>query len=448
MSINTRHPSITADVQAEWRLMRDAMSGESAIKRAGEVYLPMPGGFKAMGGNAGVDAYEAYKARAQFPEITSPSVSAMIGIAHTQQAQIDLPSGMEYLLEAATPDGLTLDQLHRKITRELLVMGRYGVLADAPEGGGSPYLVGYTAESIINWDDDFFVLDECGMVRNGYTWERVEKYRVLAMVEGRLVHTVSEAGAEVAKPVIGAGGKAISRVPFAVASSGDLTPAIVPPPLIGVARPAKAIYQLSADYRWQLFMSGQETLVAINGTAPTAVGAGVVHSMMGAEGITPDLKYVSPTCNGIEAHKAAILECRNEAIAAGARLFDQAQSKQESGDARSLRYASETATLMSVVLSSCGLLERSLRNVAMLLGQDETAVVVTPPAELMKEVMTPAEAAALMGVWQGGGISYDTFYENIQRGGIASAERNADEELALIDKAQITDPSGSGDAVI
>lgn len=30
-------------------------------------------------------------------------------------------------------------------------------------------------------------------------------------------------------------------------------------------------------------MSGQETLVAINGEAPKTVGAGVVHQMMGSD---------------------------------------------------------------------------------------------------------------------------------------------------------------------
>ena len=40
------HFALTAERRAEWQLMRDAMDGESAIKRQAELYLAKPGGFK------------------------------------------------------------------------------------------------------------------------------------------------------------------------------------------------------------------------------------------------------------------------------------------------------------------------------------------------------------------------------------------------------------------
>lgn len=101
-----------------------------------------------------------------------------------------------------------------------------------------------------------------------------------------------------------------------------------------------------------------------------------------------------------------------------------------------MRFASEMATLTSVALNSCALLERSLRNVAMLMGLGEAAeaaIVVTPPADLLDSTITPAEAEALMRVWQAGGMSWETYYANLQRGGIASPERDAEEEYRLID---------------
>lgn len=448
MAVDTKHPTITAEVIADWKRMRDAAAGESTVKLAGETYLPMPSGFAAMP-DRGSKYYAAYKMRAQFPEIVAPSVSAMIGIAHAKEAQIELPPALEYMTETATPDGLTLDVLHRRITRELLTVGRFGLLADAPETGGSPWLAGYKSESIINWDEGFYVLNETAMIRDGFKWAEMPRYRVLELIDGAYQQSIwqGQPAVQMVVPAMAAGGKAMPRVPFSVATAVDMTPTICPPPLIGVSRSAMSIYQLSADYRWQLYMSGQETLVAINGDAPKAVGPGVAHSMRGADGQTPDLKYVSPTCSGIEAHRLAMEDCRKEAVAAGARLFDQSDTSQESGEARSLRYASETATLMSVVLASCGLLERGLRDIAMMLGQDENAVVVTPPSDLLDSTMTPADAAALVGVWQNGAMSYDTLYDNLQRGGIASAERTADDELALIDKRDI-DESDGGDAAV
>ena len=436
MDVKTLHPQITAERQAEWQLMRDSVSGESDVKKRAEVYLPRPSGYSTSVDPLGA-MYLAYKTRAQFPEILAPSVAALVGIAHGKEIKIELPSGMDYLWENADSNGLPLEAFHRRITRSLLVLGRYGVLADAPETGGDPFLVGYAGDAVINWDKDFWVLDECGMVRNGFEWVREEKYRVLKMDGAAYAQTVYTDDTESDVLVSKRGGGALPRVPFVVANARDISATVETAPLIGVSRAALAIYQLSADYRHQLYMSGQETLVAINGPKPTAVGAGVVHEMQGDGQLTPDLKYVSPSCSGIEAHKAAIEDNRIAAVQAGARLLEQSENVQESGSARQLRFASETATLTSVVQASCGLLERALRNVAMMVGLPEDQVVVTPPVDLLDRSMTPSDAEGLMRIWQAGGFSYQTYYENIQRGGIASAERDYEEELSLIDDEQI-----------
>ena len=452
MSIKSFHPALTAERRSEWQLMRDAMDGESAIKVQAELYLPKPGGFKNNPATE-VALYNAYRMRAQFPEILAPSVGAMIGIIHDKEIGIEMPDAMSFLWENADGLGLPLEALHRRITRELLVIGSYGILADAPREGGNPFLAGYSRDSIINWDRDWWVTDETGMVRKGFVWEKIERYRVFSMgplgYEQFLYEGEGKAAEEI--EIKGLGGQRLPRIPFAVGGARDLSPRLEAPPLIGVARAALAIYQLSADYRWQLYMSGQETLVAINGEGPAMVGAGVVHAMHGAEGLTPDLKYVSPTCAGIEAHKVAIEENRTAAVQAGARLMQESNG-QESGEARGMRFASELATLTSIAQNSCALLERSLRNAAMLMGLGEAAeasIVVTPPRDLLDSTITPAEAESLMRIWQSGGMSWETYYERLQRGGIATPERDAEEELRLIDDQDDPgDPAQNPDGVV
>lgn len=439
MSVTTYHPTVTPERLEEWRLMRDAYNGESAIKKRGKPYLPMPAGFN---GTADPDAaYDAYKKRAQFPEILSPSIGAMIGIIHGKEISIEMPDAMDYLWEAATDDEqpLPLEAFHRRVTRHLLTQGRFGILADAPEQGGQPILAGFAAQAVINWDRDFYVLDESDYVRDGFVWREVPKFLVLRLEDGRYVQEVHKGetlGTVLRNDPTGLGGRTMDRIPFVVGNARDIVPDVETPPLIGVARAALAIYQLNADYRHQLYMSGQETLVAVNGDAPDYVGAGVVHEMRGAEGTTPDLKYVAPSCSGIEAHKVAMEDNRHAAINAGARMLEQTSNEQESGAARRLRYASETANLMSVALSSCGLLERSLRNVALMLGLNPDDVTVTPPADLLDHTVEPAQAKALVEMWQAGAYSYETLYENLRKGGIASTERTAEDELQLIDDLQ------------
>lgn len=434
MAVDTRHPDYTAARAADWRLMRDAMDGESAVKARGEDYLAKPSSYAALP-DAGVAAYDAYKGRAEFPELVAPAVSAMAGVAHTQEIGIEIPAGMEYLWEDADGDGLPLEELHRQITRELLVIGRHAILADAPAGGGEPYLASYSGERLINWDRDFFVLDECGVERRGTDWHEVKQWRVLQLEDGRYTQTVyggQGAALGQAEPVA-AGGKALDFVPFACASAVDVSPAIKPPPLIGVARAALSIYQLDADYRHQLYWSGQETLVVLNGPPPTAIGAGACIAITAPEGVTPDVKYVAPSCSGIDAHLRAIEDKRKAAAHAGAKLLEQTESAQESGEARKLRFQSETATLQSILRSSCGLLERGLRFIARMKGLAPETVVVPVPKNLLDGTLEPAAAQALTRVWLDGGISYQTLYEALQRGGIASPERDDEEEYALIE---------------
>lgn len=432
-AVKTYHPAVTLSRRAEWMLMRDCMDGETAIKQRGELYLPKPSGFASQE-DGGAAFYNAYRERAQFPELLAPSVAAMIGIIHGREIRIEMPDSMMYLWEDADGKGLPLEALHRRITRELLVIGGYGILTDMPEGGGNPWLSGYARDTIINWDYNWFVLDETQMVRKGFIWEQLERYRLLTIDDVSYAQKLYEAGDEYGLDieVRAPGGRKLERIPFVMGNALDLSPRVEAPPLIGVANAARSIYQLSADYRHQLYMSGQETLVAIDGDAPGAIGAGVVHQMFSAAERQADLKYVSPSCAGIEAHKTAMEDNRLAAVMAGARLFEQ-QTAQESGEAKRLRYASETATLVSVAQNSCALLERALRNAAMIMNLPEDAVTVEAPSDLMDRTMSPQDFAALFGVYERGGMSWDTYFANGQRGGVFSPDDTAEDEQKKLD---------------
>lgn len=435
--VDSKHPDWT-DRAEEWSVMRACARGEVAVKAAGEDYLPMPSGFRAMvdGGRA---MFAAYMKRAQFSEILAPTIRGMIGVIHRTEAQIEMPAAMEGLWERATADGLPLEALHRRITAELLLVGRYALLADAStEGSDLPWLAGYTAEALINWspERDFFVLDESGLVRDGFQWRQRRAYRVLRLEGGRYeVETyTNEERDEGPRQPTARGGAGLEAIPLVVMGPQDLSVTPEEPPLIGVARAALAMYRLDADYRHQLFMSGQETLVIINGDAPAAVGAGVVLTLKASrDDHAPDAKYVGPSGTGIAAHRQAILDERDNAAAAGARLFDSEKRSAESGDALRIRYAAQTATLTSIALASAQGLEKALRHIAVMIGANPEEVVVRPNLSFIEAGLSPQDAKALMELWTGGAISYPTFYEALQRGELASAERDHEAEYELIE---------------
>lgn len=436
-SVDNHHPDYDERVE-EWRLMRDAARGETAIKEAATTYLPMPSGFAARS-DKGVALYGAYRMRAQFPEIVGPTVGGMVGVIHRVEIKIDMPDAMNNLWEKATAEGLPLEALAAKITGEILTTGRYALLAGAPSSGGEPYISTYCTEALINWSEigDFFVLDESGLVRDGFDWVEEKQYRVLQLVDGQYQATVHSGDTlSAGDPIVptAKGGAPLTEIPLVVVGPRDLSPKPETPPLIGVARSAVNMYQLSADYRWQLFNTGQETLFIINADAPETVGAGVVVSLKGEGEQTPDAMYVGPSGEGIGAHKTAIGDERDAAAASGAKLFDTEARAQESGDARRIRFAAQTATLVTIAQASAKALEKALKFIATMKGLDPDGVVVTPNLSFIDATLSPEEVVNVIKGWQEGGYSYQTMYERLQKGEAVSAERTAEEEQALIDK--------------
>lgn len=435
----------------QWKLMRDTVSGEDAVKDAGTAYLPMPSGFTKQP-DGGAALYQAYQRRAQVPEIVAPAIKSMVGVIHRTEIQIDLPDQLDYLWEQATRDGQTLEAFHRQVTSEILTTGRYGILAGAPSGGGEPYLTGYTTESILNWSDDsdFYVLDESGLQRDGFSWREHPQFRVLELVGGTYTVTVYEGDslAEERDAIPTArGGAVLDRVPFTVIGPVRVSPDPQTPPLIGVARAAIAMYQLSADYRWQLFMSGQETLFVFNADEPEMVGAGVVVGLKSeVEGVSADARYVGPSGTGIAAHRTAIEDEKINAATAGAKLFASGSNAAESGDALRIRFAAETASLTTVALASCQGLEEALRHVGRMKGLSPDVletIVVHPPESFADADLTPQEVMALIGLTDKGMLSLETAYEKLQAGNWASPERTWEDEANLITDRDALDEAGA-----
>jgi len=449
VSASNRHPEYTSEIISEWRLMRDAWRGEIAIKKRGEVYLPMPSGFKYHSGGADVSQsmYNAYVTRARFPEMVANAIRGMVGIAHSQEWQIEMPNALMPLWENSDGHGLPLEALSKRITTELIMTGRYALLADAPPEGGNIYLAGYTAEEIVNWSeyDDFYVLQELVYERDGETWTAVIKKRVLELEDGRYVQRVylDETLTEEYQPRA-RGGSALDMIPIAIGGAMDLDLTPDTPPLIGVARASLAQYQINADYRAALYMGGQQTLFLHNvAEAPKIVGAGIVVSLQAADGSKDTrAEYVGPSRDGFEAYVQAMDREQAAAIKSGAQLFDNTGSGQESGEARRLRFSAETATLTSIVGASALILERSLKQAAIMAGANPDEVVVIPPKNLLEGRLDPQEITALVTSWVQGAISYDTLHENLQRGRIASTERTAEDEARLIDSATPTGDNG------
>ncbi|MFW8594951.1 DUF4055 domain-containing protein [Cribrihabitans neustonicus] len=127
-----------------WLKIRDAELGEVQIKSKGQQYLPKLAGHDA-------EQYKSFLQRATYFNMTSKTVNALYGSLTSKKPVVnthgfDIPGRL-------TKDGLSLPLAAKTACREVVTLGRFGMLVDADaDGKGSPFVATYTAENIMDWE--------------------------------------------------------------------------------------------------------------------------------------------------------------------------------------------------------------------------------------------------------------------------------------------------------
>lgn len=473
MSAKSIHPRYT-EMQASWKLGRDSYNGEKAIKDEGTTYLPPTSGQVEDGQGTnktkGQNAYEAYKQRAYYPDIYKEAVEAAIGIMHRKPPTIELPKVLEGMEENSTLLGESLEMLLRKINAQQLKTGRIGLLGDIRTDGSEtrPVLVTYNELAIRNWDDTsitqddvdvrMVVLDESGYeMGSDFGWSYKNRYRVLGLVDkegGELSPTgvyatklFEETDAIVgsALEVPGIMGTALEKIPFAFINSKDLSPTPDNPPLEGLANLCLTIYRGEADYRQNLFMQGQDTLVRIGAQGDededvrTGAGARIDVPLGG------DAKYVGVSSNGLPEQRQALENDYKRAVQKSGQLLDSTSRAKESGDALRIRVAAQTATLPHIAKAGAAGLEKVLKALAEWYGANPDEVVVKPNLEFTEADLngqTLVQILTAKGL--GAPISQESIHTYAAEQGFT--RMTFEEEMALIEGEEPTsDGSNIGD---
>lgn len=481
MALDSVHPQF-ADMLPDWVQMRDFAKGERAVKRKGETYLPATKGMKLDGMSSSVnrlnqraialtgtstatgaillgqEVYDAYLLRAVFPEYISDALKIFMGMLHNKAAAIELPAEMEPLRENCTEMGESLELLLQRINLEQLTTGRVGLLMDLPKNPDPrnplPFIALYIAENIRNWDNDtigddradlnLVVLDESGYARtDSFEWKTITKYRVLMMST-----PVDEEGSPMSRRYMagefsngGAGsphfdgtqmrspmlrGRVLEEIPFRFINTMDVVPDTQDPPLIGLARLCAAIYRGEADYRQNLFMQGQDTLVVIgerrmNSLDPTQpeeplrTGAGSRIDL----DLGGDAKYVGVNSAGLSEQRSAIENDRKRAESRSGQLIDAAKGDKESGTALRTRVGAQTATLNQIATTAAIALESLLKQCARWMGVAEDKVKVTPNLEFADYQMSGQDLVNLVTAKRSGApISEESIHNLMVQGNL------------------------------
>jgi hypothetical protein len=413
-SLSTKHPEYTS-FNMDWTLMRDAYKGERQVKSKTIAYLPhtasqIQDGAGTTANSVGSKAYSSYIQRTRFSNYVREAVQTAIGMMHSQPPKIEVPEAMS---DIRSSKGETMEDLLRRINTEQLLTGRIGLMADIPTkpdpDNDMPYLTTYPTERLINWDDgkieelvpqvlNLVVLDESEYERKeGFSWEKESKYRVLIMgkmnenqVEGIYSQGVfeNETFSEAGLSAPSWKGTTLNHIPFVIINSCDLQSEVDEPPLLDLGNMTMTIYRGDADYRQNLYMQGQDTLVTSGGAFDeedtVRVGAGArIDLPMGGKA-----EYIGVTSTGLSEQREALGHLHALAGSMGAQTLDSTSRERESGDSLRIRIAARTADMNQIVETGAAGLESILKSIAMWVGEDPNKVSVTANKEFGESPLT------------------------------------------------------------
>lgn len=446
MPVNTTH-TLYDKYSDDWLLMRASVDGQKAIKDRKTTYLPEPTGMEAAQDAAEAASktgpYDNYLARAMYPAWVAEAVRVMVGMAFDKPARVELPRGMEGIEERVSTLGEPLEVFAKRIVAEVLLTGRYGLLADVA-ANGTPYIAGYVAESLINWQLDESISDalaqlSLAVLSEQYTSDDADlfkptmatQYRVLQLVEGAYASSLwrSAGGAWFAvedSQVIPrtARNRAFNEIPLTIAGSTDIHPDPDQIPLLGMARNALKYYQLSADYYHSLYLTANPTPVISGITdadAPDSIGSSSLWALS-----DPQAKayYLEVSGNGIDALRSAMQDTHVAALEAGAKIMEIDDA--ESGTAKHARQRDQQATLRSVVKSTGMAIESSLKHLAVYFGADPETVVYEPSLEFVDAAVNAQLITALNNAVVTRTVPRSVLWETLRQGKLTKLD---DDEL-------------------
>lgn len=452
MPLDTPHPDYVHMIE-RWRRCRYAGEGEHAIKAQQKLYLPIPTGMLQ-------DDYTGYLGRAKWYGATNRTVQGLQGAILRKDPTVDIPTVMEPHLDDITLTGVPFLSFLGLLLEELLLMGRVGVLLDftAAPDMPRPLWSCWQAEQITFWRVgmhqgmpmlDLVILQEDAYVpqdNDPYTLEKRCRYRLHVLDENGVYQiAVYEKGGQgfylIDEPVVPLRrGEPLRFIPFQFFAPTQLSPAIVPPPLEPLIVLNYANYRHSADYEHGLHLTALPTAVITgyrDDNVTLAIGSQAVWQIPNPDARVSFLEFQGA---GLSSHVAAMQTDKEEMAILGARLLESTPDVQETLGAVRLRQLGEQGALASWARVAAQGVTQLLQYHAWWMGATENlndpAITFGLNTDYLAQPLPAQEMIALMQVWQGGGMSLDTFLWNLQQGERLPPGRDVEQEKAMIETQQ------------
>ena len=452
MPVDTTNP--TYDIyKNEWIKTRDACKGSVAVKSKKSQYLPVP---DAETNPMGIDSirYKQYLNRAVFTNYTGRTKNALVGAAFRKKPIIELPDGLEYLIDDATGDGLSLEQLAKDELNNLLETGRSLLLVDYPqteEGLSSEQvsilnltasIIPYKAEAVINWKTDIIagrnmltlvVLEEPYLENSDeFSHESKMQYRVLRLKEEgycQQIYRDNEPHTDEFYPRK-SDGSVFDYIPVTFVGSQNNDSTIDNAPLSDIADVNMAHYRNSADYEESCFITGQPTLFITHSLTQEQwseynpegikIGSRAGH-VLGDTG-SANLLQANPNNLVMEAMKGK----EQQMVAIGARIITDRGGNETAEGAR-IRFASENSVLGDIVGNLSSAIKSCIYWVGEFMGVETDECIFTINREFYDKMVDPQTIMSLVTLLDRQIVSSQDIFDRLKAGGLIDAERKLED---------------------
>ncbi len=421
-------------------MIRACLDGEDAIKDQGQSYVPKPDGMTTAN-------YTHYLDRACFYGAPEMTLRALVGLALRKDPVIKLPARLEPMRLNATHENAPMHVLIEDMVREVMSLGRFGLLLDFPSSENTantvPHFSTFVAESIADFETSYVdgkkVLTRVHLASDeqydgaDVTYELILEdtlYKFRRFIRDEQKNRV-EVGEEII-PVVN--GQALNFIPFILVSHEGLRPEKITPPFLGLCKVALSHFKNSADREHAIFLTASPTpWVAGSITAdkvPTAIGAGTVWTLPE----NTEVGMLEFTGAGVSAMKELMDEKIDTMATLGARMLSATMNRNETIDTATQRTRSELALLHGVVVSVETAINHLLRVAADWMSADADEASVSLSRDFIESSMDPKMIESQMKLYLSGVISRATMHENLQKGEIIRADRTMDDEKDMIEE--------------
>lgn len=460
MADKVKRKKIVSNYEYSWYQIRDCVEGSNAVKRQQEIYLPMPSGMIGLsdsvsnlqqennqsGRNLSLTsmpwyhpnpAYRAYLHRARFPDICSPILRGIVGVATKMPPEIDFPSAISNMESVATVCGKDIESVYSYSINEVMQTGKFCYAVDVVESGELAIVL-YSSERNVDWNYETIggkrVLSRCTFIEQYGDEENEEK-----SIEYRLENGIAvaqkyingkEDGDEI---VLQYKGKTLDSLPIFFANCTDNTADINIIPMLGVSDIALTIYRKDADLSQAQYMTCNPTLFIYGVSedqAPQLIGSTVTVTISNPQA---KAEYPATDTSALDHVKQQILDLYQEAISMGAQILGIGSKGAESGEALSIREAASGATLVGVVQNISSAINNALIFAAKWAGVEQEEIFKANK-DFASKSLTSQEMTALVSSWVQRAISHDSLLNKFRDAGYVDPDTTNKQEKNKIKK--------------